>query len=325
MERITLLETFKRFEYQPTKVYIENDLQTFEYQPTKSYIENDLRTIKNDLNRTDFSFSPASRSSEISKFYLFVLEKDFIDLPLIYFQGMLEIACVILDAYFLDIVENKNDDSQSIIRVKIEDITEEEKSKFEDLLNKHQETHKKFKNCITNVLNENFLFLAKHNFEKFNLFNKKFITMMNSNFMKSKNNNWKVDSLTSIMNLDHILMFFKRLSKNREVVFTLFNLILNSDPSIVFSILAFYIDKGNVFKGTNSISNHEGRSEHLISNVSEMDLKKIIKIHDSFLNEKYLKDDYDFLSITLIAGLCIGILTYFIISFCKKSKKNSCI
>jgi hypothetical protein len=127
----------------------------------------------------------------------------------------------------------------------------------------------------------------------------------------------KIDEFSSLKYMNHTLSFFKRLSANSEVVFTIFNLILNSDHQMIFSILIFYLKKADEFTGNNLIISETDRSRFLISEITESDIKKILRIHELFLKGNFSKCCLSFLKkpvylafFAAVLGLVIAFALY---------------
>lgn len=295
MQKENLLKTLKKFEHP--------------YESDRTLSDIDKQTIENDLNRTDFGFSNSRRNIKKLKLFLYILQKSFAEPPIQYFQGMMEIATVLIDAYFGGIEVGTDTDENSTIYVKVNDITDAEKQEFDVILENNKELFQKYQNSLANILEDKFLYLTKNDFQKYNLLNSKFITMVN--FMKTtmfKSYNIKLEKSNSFKYMNHTLSFFKRLSANSEVIFTIFNLILNSDHGMIFCILAFYLKKADEFSGNNAILSENERSKLLISEISETDIKKILKIHDTFLKEKYKRAHWSFLEKHTNLGIFLGMI-----------------
>lgn len=272
MSRDTLLATLKKY---------EEKQENKEFKPKTE--EN--HTITNDLNRSDFSFSKFHKSCLISKLYLHILNSTFKNLPISYFQGMMEIASVLVEVYFQDKAAGfrskyKDLDELAPSRLKIENISENEMTMFEEFLKANEDIYTRFKNSLINILEKKFLFFTKDEFKNYNENNKIFIKLMKTKFKKSLN------EIGTMKYMNHTLTFFKRMSENSNVVFTLFNIILNSDSTIVFSILANYIDKADKFNSVRIDINQENRDKYLISSIDEEDIKKILSTHELFLKCK---------------------------------------
>lgn len=305
MARENLLSTLQRFENLP--------LEESAGEQTRNTPE-DLQTIKNDINRTDFRFSKVGKSLLANKLYLYILERLFIRLPIPYFQGMIEISTVILDAYLQDRVasfRSKHKDADGDLRgpVCLDDISENDRFLFEKFIKANAQTLRRFEKALENVLRRKFLVLTNGGFKAYNEHNKTFVSMMKSC------RNIDIDPSYSIKYMNHTLTFFKRLSGNGEVVFKLFNLILNSDSSIVFCILAVFFDKAESFSGTNLVLNDEEARKVLIYDLPDRKINEILEI-----NERFLKYDEErggrsmttyffgvaasFLAIALVLKLC---------------------
>jgi hypothetical protein len=298
----------------------ENLLRTLEKYESpvedSEQLENNLQTIINDLNRIDFSFSDIKDNQYILKFYLFILEKSFKSLPIAYFQGMMEVGTVLIDIYFQDAsfklknqvlksksCENLIKNGCAVERIHLNDLSDSDRAIFRDALEKNDEIYRKYKNSLVNILNEKFLFLTVNNFEKYNKYNAKFVNMMNSTLPNHK----QLNEMESFKFMNHTLTFFKRLSRNSKVLYTIYNLILNSNISMIFAILSFYLDKASKFSGTNLIITEENRSKYLISEISESDIKKILKINDTFRKGKFNKKPR-ILTDIYIFGIFLGAL-----------------
>lgn len=271
MTREVLLSTLKKFEYTPK---IQERIKV-----------KDLKTVENDLNRMDFRFSKLYKSYFVCKLYLFCLKKTFYELPIVYFQGMMEIGSVVLDAYFQDKVaslrlKHKEYDGNTPNSLDINSINEKEKSIFEKFLKENEGIYTRFRNCLINILDEKFSFFTKNDFKNYNECNQIFIDMMKKKFKKD------INPLASMKYMNHTLTFFKRLSGNSDVAFKFLNIILNSDPSIVFSILAVYIEKADGITSSCFIPDAETRDKILITSLSENEIKKIISTHEVFLKTK---------------------------------------
>ncbi|KAM0681533.1 hypothetical protein GINT2_000046 [Glugoides intestinalis] len=275
MTRKALLATLKKYE--------------LEVNNLKQVDNTDNCTIKNDLDRSDFNFSRVQKSYLIRKLYLFILEKTFFDFPFTYFQGMLDVATVLVDAYFQDEaisfkISNKDLDKQNVENVKRENITSNDRILFVEFLKQNELLYDKFQKGLFNVLDKKFLFFTRDGFQKYNTCNEVFLRLMEIKFKRN------IEERISIKYMNHTLTFFKRLSGTSDVAFTLLNLILNSDPSIVFSILAVYIDKADLNKGY--IPDGSEISKYLIMEIDEEDIKKILNIQGFFLEyEKLLVKD----------------------------------
>lgn len=276
MTREVLLSTFKKFEH-PPKVQEETKTK-------------DLKTIENDLNRMEFRFSKLYKSHFICKLYLFCLKRTFYELPIIYFQGMMEIGAVVLDAYFQDKAASlrlkyKDNDGNTPKTLEINSISEKETEIFNKFLRDNESLYTRFCNCLTNILDEKFSFFTRNDFKNYNEYNEVFVHMMKKKYKKD------IHPLSSMKYMNHTLTFFKRLSGNSDVAFKLLNIILNSDPSIVFSILALYIEKADNFNSSYIISDTDARDKMLITKLDEEDIKKIIKMHEDFLKSRHDMDD----------------------------------
>lgn len=310
MQRENLLETLGKYEdFRDIKI---------------SARINDVQTIINDINRSDFGFSKISKTPIKVKIYLHILRISFKSLPISYYQGMTEVAVVILDAYFQEALEElkgeERRDGEAHKTIKLDDISSKEISIFNKFLEKHSDLYSKYKNAMVNVLNERFLQLTRDNFKIYSEFNTKFVLMINSGHIDAlRLGDAKVTEMNSFRFMNHTLTFFKRLAGNSEVVYTIFNLILNSDPSMIFCILGYYLEKASQFTGSNIKITNQNKSKYLIYEVSETDLKKILKIHDAFLKGKYLKKKATMFRGGLFFGVCLGVLVIaFAISYLNK-------
>lgn len=275
MSRKALLATLKKY---------ETELENF-----KQVDNTDNCTIINDLDRSDFKFSKVHKSCLIRKLYLYILEKTFFELPFTYFQGMLDVATVLVDAYFQDEavsfkISNRDLDQQKVETVKRENITENDRILFGEFLKQNETLYARFQKGLLNILDKKFLFFTRNGFQKYNEYNEVFLKLMEMKFKKN------IEEKISIKYMNHTLTFFKRLAGSSDVAFTLLNLILNSDPSIVFSILAIYIDKADLNKGF--IPDESEMEKYLITEIDEDDIKKIIEIQAFFLEyERQLDKD----------------------------------
>lgn len=307
MARENLLSTLQRFEKLPLE---ENMREQARNSPE------DLQTIRNDINRTDFGFSKVGSSLLVNKLYLYILERLFTRLPVPYFQGMTEVSTVILDVYFQDRVSSfrsKHRDIDGELRgpVCLDDISENERFLFEKFMKTNTQTLRCFEKALENVLRRKFLALTSEGFRAYNKYNRTFVSMMKSC------RNIDIDPSYSLKYMNHTLTFFKRLSGNSEVVFKLFNLILNSDPSIVFCILAAFFDKAESFSGTGLVLNDEKAKKTLIYELSDRKINEILEINEMFMqydekktSERSSMTTYffgvaaSFLAIALVFKLC---------------------
>lgn len=266
MSKEVLLKTLKKFESKP--------------EVAKGFKENDKYTIRNDLNRADFEFSRLHSSSLVLKLYMSILEKTFKEFPLAYFQGMSDVASILVDVYFEDQAatfraNNKDLDLDLPKKIKVEDIKQEEAALFTRFLNENAELYERFKYSLINILEQKFMFFTNNEFEKYDEYNDIFIEMMKKKYKKN------LEKIYSIKYMNHTLTFFKRLAGTREVIYKILNLILNSDESMLFSILAIYIDKAEFCNG--AVPDDENASKYKIMEIKESDIKEILKAQESFL------------------------------------------
>lgn len=272
MSREVLLATLKKFEEEP-------EIKAEKIKKEEVY------TITNDLNRSDLKFSKLHKSFLASKLYLFLLQRTFDDFPISYFQGMMEVAAVLVDAYFQDEAasfrsKHKGADEHAPPALKANDISDQERVMFEDFLADNLDLYKKFRNALINILIEKFIFFTKDEFRNYNENNQVFIKLMKDKFKRT------IEPTTSIRYMNHTLTFFKRISGNSDVAFRLFNIILNSDPAVVFSILAVYIDKADSFDGAKVAITDENRSQYMVTSLEEEDIKRILHTQEMFLKCK---------------------------------------
>lgn len=270
MSREALLNTLRRFEELP----VDADEQT-------GSSSEDLHTIRNDINRTDFRFSKVGSSTLANKLYLYILDRFFTRLSMPYFQGMVEVSAVILDAYLQDRVsslrsKHRSADGEVRESVRLEDISESDRILLERFVKANAQTLHRFEKALENVLRMKFLTLTRDGFRIYNKHNRTFVAIMKSHRGIS------VDPSYSIKYMNHTLTFFKRLSGNGDVAFKLFNLILNSDPSIVFCILVVFFDNAESFSGTNLVRDEEAK-RILINELSDRKIVEILEINERFI------------------------------------------
>ncbi|ELA42749.1 uncharacterized protein VICG_00064 [Vittaforma corneae ATCC 50505] len=293
MSRETLLTTLKKFEEEP-KIEIEK------------IKKEEIYTIMNDLNRSDFKFSKLHKSFLATKLYLFLLQKTFDNFPISYFQGMMEIAAVLVDAYFQDKaasfrLKHKDSDEHAPPALKIGEISDKEKSMFEEFLASNLDLYNKFRNGLINILIEKFIFFTKDEFRNYNENNKIFIKLMKDKFKRV------IEPTASIKYMNHTLTFFKRIAGNSDVAFKFFNLVLNSDPSIVFSILAVYIDKVDHFNSARVTITDENRNQYMVTSLEENDIRNIIGAQEMFLKCKSgMETDRQSKSTYIFLGAAVG-------------------
>jgi len=273
MTRKILLETLKRFESNPA---LENG----------SPVENDLVTIKNDLNRLGFTEGKLQQTYIVYKLYLFILRKTFNEFPISYIQGMIEIALVILNAYFKDAVgpfRVKYSDMDEVVlppQITVDLITEADEKIFEEFLSKNRELYERFRSTTVNIMKQRYLVLVDNSFSKYLELNEIFVKMMNTTFKRNMN------SHESIRYMGHIMTFFTRLAGNEEVTYRLLNLILNSDFSMLFSIAAVYIDAIDSFDQRGEAQVDEDIRRAGLVSVDEKDIKRILEMQELFLKFK---------------------------------------
>lgn len=268
MIRETLLTTLKSYEKTPQTAHETTSLA-------------EKTTIENDLNRVSFALAKSRKSSLVCKLYVFLLQKVFEEFSIPYFQGMMEVASVLLDAYFQDKanefrIKNKHLDKLAVHPVRDNIPTKEEERLCSEFLSENNDLFVRFKNSLINILEQKFLFFTADTFKKYHENNEIFLEMMRSKFGR------KLDAGSSIKYMNHTLTFFTRISENSDVAFKFLNLIFNSDPSIVFSILAVYIDKVEPINQMD-IEDDKERAQFLVSSVDEEDIKKIMDTQKLFL------------------------------------------
>lgn len=304
MQRQNLLKTLEKFE-EP-------------FETDEEVRECDKITIFNDINRTDFNFSDSRKNLKKLKLYLEILNRTFSDFPIPYYQGMMEVATVLIDAYFGHISIGHDSRDISLKPLKLDDITDDEKLKYDKILKENATLFTRYRNSLVNILTDKFLYLTRDNFRKYNQLNEKLVKMINSmDLLPLKPCEPKIDEFSSLKYMNHTLSFFKRLSANSEVIFTIFNLILNSDHQMIFSILIFYLKKADEFTGNNLIISENDRSRFLISEITEADIKKILRIHELFLKGNFSKCCISFLKkpvylafFAAVLGLVIAFALY---------------
>jgi len=272
MSKIALLNTLRKYEEMSLDENLGHGLE-------KS--ERDSQIIKNDMDRCSFRFSRTFRCSFCHKLYIYVLTKVFSDFPLPYFQCMLDIASVILDAYLEEKAFELRSANKKMVgkfkpQITIDSVNAEEKALFEKFMAANKNLIERFEKVLLNVFQRKLLVLASDNFKLYGRLNRVFIYMMSSQ------KNIVVDPNESLSYMNHTLTFFQRISGNSEVAFKFLNLILNSDSRVVFCILFHFFDKIQNFKGQVVLTDEEEAKEKLIFDLADKDIKEILKIYEDF-------------------------------------------
>jgi hypothetical protein len=276
MSREILLQTLKKFEC---------DFVVDESTSEEINKKEELHTIINDVNRSDFRLSKLSKSSLADKLYVFILVKVFKDLELPYYQGMMDVGIVLVDVYFQDkassfISKHKDLDTKAKPQTKFDEIEEDERKLFEKFVEENADLYKRFKNALTNILYKYVLFFFKNELKNCKELGKVFSKMMKEKFKVSVEEQWWMRYL------GHIITLFMRTSENNEVVYKLYNLIFNSDPEIMFSILAVYFDKATEYNKEKMYIDEKNKERCMITSVDDKDIEKIMDTHEIFLECK---------------------------------------
>lgn len=276
MSRVALLNTLKKYE--------EMDV-SFDYEISAEASKYDVQTIKNDINRCNFRFSRIFRSFFCHKLYIYILSKTFKDFPLPYYQCMMDIASVILDAYIEDKAlrlkaDNINMESEFQDHIELSSITDNEELLFSQFFAANKTICEKFKRSILIIFQTKILNLTENDFKLYESLNKTFLHML------EERKGLRLGNGESLSYMNHTLTFFQRISGNSDVAFKFLNLILNSDPHIIFCILFHFFDKIKNCKGQVVIINEQEARSKLIYDLQDRDMKDILAIYESFFQYK---------------------------------------
>jgi len=268
-----------------------NTLRRFEKpgaEPSIGANENDkdsVRTLENDINRIDFKFydfKAADSKEEFENLFknlLFELLRDF---PLKYTQGMSEVASVLVVSYFKEKVEDKmrNPEFRKLMASAGEESAtfryeqNSQKTQLRNFLNENKGLVDRSRMAMANILQKYFIVYFDDGFKLYKEHNKVFRRMM-------KLRGIKIPKDESIKYMGHILTFFKRVVGNENVANEIYNVILNSDPSILFSLMAVFYDRLKNYGGSSVI-----KEESRIVKLEDNFLNKLMEQHEIFIKTR---------------------------------------
>lgn len=278
--RKALAESLKKFEHLPK---IPNTIK--KQDPSEN-----SRTLLTDLARLHPSRHLCVFPQSIFSFKFHVCAirmafEHFFKLQLPYLQGVLEVALVISDTYFSDLVAAsrkglKDDDNINNESLNLDCITKDDERMIQELIDANEELFTKFKNCMINVIVEKYIPLFTNDFEEYAKLFRTFDFMMRKHFK------WcspceEMPSLSIYM--PEVLTFFARAVSSVEASAKLFNLIVNGDSTIIFGILGVYLKRIDMWKHTRQSPDKNDGSKYLIDHVDDKDIAKILKMQELFV------------------------------------------
>lgn len=229
MEHERLLATLKNYE----------NLQPSEENTVDLNDNETRRVLGNDINRIDFDYTAFASDPLKVRLLQNVIFEILSKFPIRYIQGMSEISSVIVTAYLSSAVrlvglvpdrpnteesrEFKFTDQRNIL-------------KFAEFMSQNKTTLEKLRNSLINIFKKRFLIFFQDNFKLYRELNDSFILAM-------QKKNITVDKDVSFKYMNHVLTFFKRIYDNETVAYSIYNIILNSEPSMLFTLLVMFYDR----------------------------------------------------------------------------------
>lgn len=244
----------------------ENKVEDVDYNNINKKDE-EKRIISNDVKRT--TFLSLKKNEKIKTKYLkLVLYDSLIKIPNSYVQGMSEIASVFVYYYFSQdfdkfcskITDENGDTDYSNMELNIKDEENESYKEFNKIIKKKKE---KVRIVLTNVFTRKFDPLVSNDFRMYKEYSGVFIEMM-----RKRGFNIKDTEVHQYMG--SIFTFFFRDVNSMEDAYRLFEIILSTPPTTLFSLLIIYYD---------IIS-----KKKLINGVDCNLYKSIILLEDEFVN-----------------------------------------
>lgn len=188
-------------------------------------------TIKADIMRQQFDVylsKDRKKQRRLYKMMLYLLLKK---LCTQYTQGMCEVAVVVVNVFFKekvmkdDVLEFLEDDDANLSGA-----SEEEKRGFEEFCSLNKDECKKAKNALQEIFKQTYEPLWKDKFKLYKKYFEVFLEMM-------KDRGVEVVRKHPYENLTHILTFFTRICRNENLIYRIFNIILNNEVSVLFTLL----------------------------------------------------------------------------------------
>lgn len=273
MERQELLRTLLKYEQPRDALDVSKDAND----------QDTTRVLKNDIKRIDFDFSSLSREPAVARLLKNIVFVTLRRFPVKYLQGMAEIASVITNAVFEDIVLDVRIREKTIPPSESRDTMDDEHSflyttpegqeDFNRFISDNQQLVDKLKVALANIFNEKVLVFAHDNFKYYMECNKVFVAMM-----RAKGVN--IDSDVSMKYMNHTLNFFKRVSGNEAVAYSIYRVVLITDPSVLFSLLAIF------YENVQSSCASGADFPHKIKTIPENFLEKVTAQHEVFLRTR---------------------------------------
>ncbi len=240
--------------------------------------EGSLATMEADIKRLDFSFYSFSGKKNVEKLYRNLLFKTLNNLSVEYLQGMAEISLAIVVAYFKEIVENADisfvnseEDASNYFVFHSDD----EKNGFENFLIENSDIYDKVKNALNEVIKKTYMVLWKDKLKLHNEYHDVFISIMKDRGIQLK--------IKPMENMSHVFTFFTRICSTENVVYEIFNIILNNEVSILYVLLIL------LYKYTQSEVGHSSsKYNKTLAKLPNNFMEKVDKMHIAF--KKRLKD-----------------------------------
>lgn len=268
--------------------------------------ESELSILKKDIVRTILFVENEDGNSIMSKLYFLTLHDTFKGFSLSYYQGMLGFSITIMDAYFrnaaLEFTKELTTDLDPANRISFESLTAEDYKLYSKFKLKNAELFENFRAAIINILIKYFKFFVDNNCKMYSKYGTIFLGIMKDEFGKDLNNYIKHknleldDSTLLLLFLKHTLILFNYSYGNYESAYKITNLILNSEPHIIFC----------VYFGTITHDDVGIENKGKIFNISNNDITKIINIYEKFFQYEKVKHRSCFLffaaSILIIAA-----------------------
>ncbi|KAI5170498.1 hypothetical protein PAEPH01_1484 [Pancytospora epiphaga] len=211
---------------------------------TNNNDKDSIRVLVNDINRTEFDFSRFRMHEARIRLYKNILYEALAEFPIKYVQGMAEVATVIVDVYFHDVVgevSTEGINSSPALSVtnsgkKTFVYKEEEECKyFRKFIEDNKALLNRLRTSLVNVYQKKFLIFFKDNFRFYKECNEVFRGMM-------KRRGVKVNRDESFKYMNHVLTFFKRAFNDETTAYTIYRTILISEPTVLFSMLVIFWD-----------------------------------------------------------------------------------
>lgn len=207
------------------------------YKPNLNYLnvdncKNTNSIIFHDISRLNFDQYLCRNDSKAIKLYknllLFILEK----IPVKYIQGMSEVSLVILIVMFKNVFKKTDMNFITSYNDNFIFISDYENKFFKEFCKKNSYLCEKTEKIITEILKSKFSLICDNNFEKYK---------ENYYWVRTilKKKGIYLSKFDYIRHLNHILTFYTRICENEYVIFYIFNIILNNNIHIIFSLLVF--------------------------------------------------------------------------------------